>query len=74
MRAVSVSYHNGSINQTDGPFEVNENFTYQVDLPLSGALGLTLVDDTELGMPMVVGMPENLLFKSCCKKNFQTNR
>ena len=50
------------------PFEYNQLFFYEVQLPQLGSLGLNMENDPVFRLPIINHMSENSPFKMGCKK------
>ena len=55
------------------PFEYDQLFSYEVQLPQQGSLGLNMENDPVFGLPIINHMSENSPFKMGCKENLQKN-
>ena len=55
------------------PFEYESLFSYNVELPSSGPLGITLETDKQFGIPIIVAMSSNSCFRKGCKKCLTQN-
>ena len=61
------------VELTNSPFSYETLFSYNVELPASGPLGLTLENDNDFGLPIIVCMTQNSCFRRGCKKVLTSN-
>ena len=58
------------MQNTDSTFLPEDLYTYVVEFPLTGSLGLTLVADMDIGLHLIANMHQNSHFKLRCKKSY----
>ena len=61
------------LTHADSAFDLEQLFSYQVDLPPTGPLGLLLEDDRDFGLPLIVRMQSDSPFLKGCKKSLTKN-
>ena len=62
-----------TLTTINSPFNQNNLFSYSVDLPPTGPLGLNMENDSVFGIPVINYMLNDSPFKPGCKKNLQKN-
>ena len=56
----------------NSPFDDSMTYTYTVNIPKSGPLGLQIIDDEIFGLPLIVEMDSTSCFAIKCKRKLQT--
>jgi len=62
-----------TLYHVNSPFDTKDLFSYEVNIPPKGQLGLLLENDEVFGLPIINKMNEDSPFIIGCKKNLQKN-
>ena len=62
-----------TLSTVKSPFDYNTLFTYTVNLPSQGPLGINIENDEVFGLPVINYMEETSPFRVGCKKTLQKN-
>ena len=57
-----------TITTLDSACKNDVKYTCYMKLPLTGSFGLTLVDDMDFGIPLLIPMHQTFPFKLWCKR------
>ena len=73
FHTIQLPSSTSTLEYADSAFDLKELFTYQVQLPVTGPLGLLLENDRDFGLPLIVQMESNSNFVTGCKKVLTKN-
>ena len=62
--------YNITLQDLETPFTPEDLYTYTVDIPLTGQFGLTMINDDDFGIPLIIQMHQDSPFKLHCKKSY----
>ena len=62
--------NNSSLAEIKGPFHPDDLYSYQVTIPLSGPLSVTIEDDPYFGLPLIKDILTESPFRKSCPRKF----